>query len=380
MDEVDVVVVGAGVVGLAIGRALARRGLEVVLLERETAFGTGTSSRNSEVVHAGLYYAPGSLKARLCVAGREQLHAYAAERGVPIRRCGKLIVAPRAEDAPRLDGIRARAAACGVRDLQPLSRAEALALEPELEVAAALWSPSSGIVDSHALMTALLGDAEAAGAALAVASPFDHARRAGERWIVASGGDEPFEMAARWIVNSAGLHAQPVARRLAGFPAAAIPRRHLARGHYFALPRRTRFTHLVYPLPVDGGLGTHLTLDMAGQVRFGPDVQWLPDPGDDAPDATWLDYRVDPARRDAFERDIRHYWPGLPAGELQPDYSGIRPKLSAPGEPPADFRIDGPAAHGVPGIVNLFGIESPGLTACLAIGDHVAALVQAAGG
>jgi L-2-hydroxyglutarate oxidase LhgO len=371
VDEVDAVVVGAGVVGLAVARALALQGRQVVILEQANAYGTGTSSRNSEVVHAGLYYEPGSLKARLCVQGRELLYAYCAARGVGVRRCGKLLVATRDDDLPKLDAIHARAAACGVADLRPLTRAQALALEPELHCVAALHSPSSGIVDSHALMTALLGDAQNAGALYAVASPFEHARPQGERWIVHSGGAEPFELATRWLVNCAGLQAQAVAARMQGFAAAAIPPRHLAKGHYFALARRAPFRHLIYPTPVDGGLGVHLTLDLAGQARFGPDVLWLPDQGADQP----LDYAVDATRSASFEAEIRRYWPGLPAGALQPAYSGVRPKLSGPGQPAADFRIDGPAQHGAAGVVQLFGIESPGLTACLAIADQVAALI-----
>ena len=374
LDVVDAVVVGAGVVGLACARALADAGLAVVALEAATAYGTGTSSRNSEVVHAGLYYEPGSLKARLCVRGRELLYAYCAARGVGVRRCGKLLVATRAAETARLDTIRTRAAACGVTDLQPLTRDQALALEPALAVHAALWSPSSGIVDSHGLMTALLGDAQNAGALYAVASPFAGADRHGDGWRVRTGGDEPFEIGARWLVNSAGLQAQAVAGSIDGFPADAIPRRRLAKGHYFALAGRAPFTHLIYPMPVDGGLGVHLTLDLGGQARFGPDVQWLPDGLADAD----IDYAVDPSRRAAFEAEVRHYWPGLPAGSLQPAYSGVRPKVSGPGEPAADFRIDGPVTHGVPGVVQLFGIESPGLTSSLAIAEHVAALVQAA--
>lgn len=374
-DSVDAVIVGAGVVGLAITRALALQGLQVVLIEQATAFGTGTSSRNSEVVHAGLYYPAGSLKAELCVRGREQLYAYCTERGVPVQRCGKLLVATRADDLPKLDRIRTHATACGVHDLQPLTQAQAQALEPELHCVAALFSPSSGIVDSHGLMTALLGDAQNAGALFAVASPFVAAERSGGGWVVRTGGDEGFALGCRWLVNSAGLHAQAVAARMQGFAPAAIPRRYLAKGHYFALARKAPFRHLIYPTPVDGGLGVHLTLDLAGQPRFGPDVEWLA-PSADPLDATEPDYAVDPARRAAFEADIRRYWPGLPADALQPAYSGVRPKLSGPGEPAADFRIDGPAQHGVPGTVQLFGIESPGLTASLAIAERVAAIVS----
>ncbi len=371
MDEVDAVVVGAGVVGLAIGRALALRGLQVVILEQATAFGTGTSSRNSEVVHAGLYYPPGSLKALLCVQGRELLYAYCAERGIGVQRCGKLLVATRGDDLPKLDTIRSHAAACGVHDLQPLTRTQALALEPELHCVAALHSPSSGIVDSHGLMTALLGDAQNAGAMFAVASPFESATQGGGRWQVRTGGAESFELATGWLVNAAGLDAQAVAACMAGFPAAAIPPRHLAKGHYFALARKAPFRHLIYPTPVDGGLGVHLTLDLAGQARFGPDVKWLPE----VPAGQPLDYSADPQRQAAFEAEVRRYWPGLPAGALQPSYTGIRPKISGPGAAAADFRIDGPAAHGVPGVVQLFGIESPGLTSSLAIAEHVSALI-----
>lgn len=370
-DAVDVLVVGAGIVGLACARALALAGHAVVIVEAATTYGSGTSSRNSEVVHAGLYYEPGSLKARLCVRGRELLPAYCEARNVALKRCGKIIVATQQAQEAALQALRARAAACGVHELQPLTRAQALALEPALNVRAALWSPASAIVDSHGLMTALLGDAQAAGALYAVASPFAAAERVGERWRARTAGAEPFELDARWIVNAAGLQAQAVAAAMQGFAAAAIPPRHLAKGNYFALGGRAPFTHLIYPLPEDGGLGVHLTLDLAGCARFGPDVQWLPAGiGDEA-----IDYRVDPARAAAFEAAIRSWWPGLPADRLQPAYSGVRPKLSGPGQPAADFRIDGPGAHGVPGAVQLFGIESPGLTASLAIAEQVAAIV-----
>jgi L-2-hydroxyglutarate oxidase LhgO len=370
MDKVDAVVVGAGVVGLAVARALALAGLEVLILEAEAAIGTGVSSRNSEVIHAGLYYPPGSLKAQRCVEGRQRLYAYCAERGVSHRRCGKLIVATTRDECPKLDIIAARAAACGVPDLQRLSAAAACALEPALACAGALLSPSTGIVDSHGLMTALLGDAENAGALLALRTPFRGAEREGSGWIVSTGGDEPFELAARWIVNCAGLGAQRVARAIAGFPAGAVPRQFLAKGHYFALGGRSPFTHLIYPTPVDGGLGVHLTLDLGGQARFGPDVEWL---DADAP----IDYAVDPARQPAFEADIRRYWPALPAASLQPAYSGVRPKLSGPGAPAADFVVAGPAVHGAAGVVQLFGIESPGLTSSLALADDVLACVGA---
>jgi len=357
MDQVEVAVIGAGVVGLAIARELALRGREVVIIEAAGAIGTGISSRNSEVIHAGLYYPAGSLKARLCVRGKALLYDYCAAHGVEHRRCGKLVVATRAEDLPRLDKLAAAGAANGVDDLRLLNRAEALGMEPALDCAGTLWSPSSGIVDSHGLMTALLGDAESHGATLALASPVTGGAREGDGWRLRVGSD--FELGARWVVNAAGLFAQAVAESL-GTPA---PRLRFARGHYFSLTGRAPFSRLIYPLPVDGGLGVHLTLDLGGQARFGPDVQWLPDshPAD-------LDYRVDPALAPAFEAEVRGYWPDLQAGTLAPAYAGIRPKLTGPGEPAADFRIDVQ-----PGLVNLFGIESPGLTSCLALAEHVAA-------
>jgi len=355
MDQVDIAVIGAGVVGLAIARELALRGREVVIIEAANAIGTGISSRNSEVIHAGLYYPSDSLKARMCVRGKAWLYDYCETRGIAHRRCGKLVVATREADLPRLARLAEQGAANGVTDLRLLGRNGALALEPELDCAGALLSPSSGIVDSHGLMTALLGDAERAGATLALASPVTGGVRDGDGWCLRVGD---FELGARCVVNAAGLFAQSLAESL-GTPA---PRLRYARGHYFSLTGRTPFTHLVYPMPVDGGLGVHLTLDLAGQARFGPDVQWLPD-GDPAT----LDYAVDPALAPAFEAEVRNYWPGLAAGSLAPSYAGIRPKLTGPGEPAADFRIDLE-----PGLVNLFGIESPGLTSCLALAEYVA--------
>ena len=375
MDRIECAVIGAGVVGLAVARALALAGREVVILEAEGLIGSGVSSRNSEVIHAGIYYPAGSLKARLCVRGRELMYAYCAERHVPHRRCGKMVVATRDEDLPRLQSITRHAAANGVT-LTPLSRTQAQALEPALEARAALLSPDSGIVDSHALMTALLADAEQAGALLALKSPLSAARRDGEGWVLRSDGETGTELRADWIINCAGLGAQGVARRLQGFPQEAIPPRYLAKGHYFSLATRAPFSRLIYPTPVDGGLGVHLTLDLGGQARFGPDVQWLPGLPEDAA----LDYAVDASRAEAFEADIRRYWPGLPEGSLQPAYTGIRPKLSGPGEAAADFRIDGPRHHGTPGVVQLFGIESPGLTASMAIAEIVVAEMAATTG
>ena len=360
MDQVDIAVIGAGVVGLAVARELARRGREVVIIEAAGAVGTGISSRNSEVIHAGLYYPAGSLKARLCVRGKALLYDYCAARRIAHRRCGKLVVATRAADLPRLEQIAARGGANGVDDLRLLDRAETLALEPALHAAGALLSPSSGIVDSHGLMTALLADAEAAGATLALASPVTGGGRDRDGWRLRVGST--FELGARHVVNAAGLFAAQVAEAI-GAPA---PPLRFARGHYFSLAGRAPFSRLIYPLPVDGGLGVHLTLDLGGQARFGPDVQWLPDT-----DPAALSYAVDPALAPAFETEVRVYWPGLPAGALQPAYSGIRPKLSGPCEAAADFRIDA----NTPGLVQLFGIESPGLTAALALAEEVAARV-----
>lgn len=349
-------------------------GRDVVIVEQAGAIGTGVSSRNSEVIHAGIYYPAGSLRASLCVQGRRLLVAYCREHGVPYSLCGKLVVATADGELAALQRIAERAAANGVTGgeaLQLLSATQVRAMEPELRCAAALWSPASGIVDSHALMTQLLADAERAGAVLALASPFTRARRDATGWVLTSG--DAFELHAGWVLNCAGLGAQAVAAVMQGFPAASVPALHLAKGNYFALAAKPPFSRLIYPTPVDGGLGVHLTLDLAGQAKFGPDVEWLP-PGT-APDT--VDLAVDPARAAAFEADVRRYWPGLPTGGLQPAYSGLRPKLSGPGQPAADFHIAGPAQHGVPGVVQLFGIESPGLTSCLAIGQHVAGMVLA---
>ncbi|MFG6413416.1 NAD(P)/FAD-dependent oxidoreductase [Roseateles sp. DC23W] len=356
MDQVQIAVIGAGVVGLAVARELAHRGREVVIVEAAGAIGTGISARNSEVIHAGLYYPAGSLKARLCVRGKALLYDYCAARHVTHRRCGKLVVATREADLPRLAALAAQGAANGVDDLALLDRTQLLAREPALRAVGGLWSPSSGIVDSHGLMTALLADAEAAGAVLALASPVHGGERDGDGWRLRAG--DGFELGARWVVNCAGLFAGQVAQALG----AEAPALRFARGHYFSLSGRAPFSHLIYPLPVDGGLGVHLTLDLGGQARFGPDVQWLPDA-----DPAALAYAVDPVLAPAFEAEVRHYWPDLPADALQPAYAGIRPKLGGPGEPAADFRVDMS-----PGLVNLLGIESPGLTASLALAEWVA--------
>ncbi|WP_456316129.1 NAD(P)/FAD-dependent oxidoreductase [Roseomonas gilardii] len=362
----DCVVVGAGVVGLAVARSLALTGRDVLLLEGAEAIGTGTSSRNSEVIHAGIYYPAGSLMARHCVAGRRMLYAFCAERGVPHARCGKLIVATSEDEATRLDGIRARAAANGVEDMRVLSRDEALALEPALSCHGALLSPSTGIIDSHAYMLALQGDAENAGAVLAFHSPVLAGRVTPDGIVLEVGGAEPMTLLCRSLVNAAGLGAPGLGRAIDGLPPDTVPREYYAKGNYFTLAGRSPFSRLIYPVPVPGGLGTHLTIDLGGQARFGPDVEWV----------DHIDYVVDPRRGDSFYEAIRRYWPALPDGALQPGYSGIRPKIVPKGAPGQDFVIQGPTVHGVPGLVNLYGIESPGLTASLSLAEAIRDTLQ----
>jgi L-2-hydroxyglutarate oxidase LhgO len=365
MDTVDCVVVGAGVVGLAIARRLAQAGHETLVLERHDAFGTETSARNSEVVHAGIYYAAGSLKARLCVIGRQQLYEYCRLKGIEHRRYGKLIVATDEAQARELDGIAAAAARNGVADLRRLDSHEALRLEPALRCTAALLSPSTGIIDSHGLMLALLGDLEQSGGSLVLNTPVTELRPTQDGITLRLGDESSHSLRARWVINAAGLDAPQLASRIEGFPPQHVPKPRYAKGNYFTLEGRAPFSRLVYPVPEPGGLGVHLTLDLAGRARFGPDVEWIDQP----------EYSVNPRRADAFYARIRRYWPALQDGALSPAYSGVRPKVEGPDGLAADFCIDGPAVHGVPGIVNLMGIESPGLTASLAIGDHVAAIV-----
>jgi L-2-hydroxyglutarate oxidase LhgO len=367
MEQVDCIVIGAGVIGLAVARELAGRGRQVIILERESRFGEGVSSRNSEVIHAGIYYPAGSLKARLCVRGRELLYAFCSRYGVPHRRCGKLIVATGPEQEEALQRIRAHALANGVPGLERLNRQQALALEPELACTAALLSPATGILDTHRFMLSLLAQAEAAGALIAYRTAVDHLRAGDGGVVVATGGDQPMALRARCVINAAGLDAPALAARTRGLAPAHCPRAYYAKGSYFTLAGRSPFSHLIYPVPEPGGLGIHLTLDLGGQARFGPDVQWVEQP----------DYAVDPGRGDQFYQVIQRYWPGLRDGSLRPDYAGVRPKISGPGEAAADFRIEGPASHGVQGLINLFGIESPGLTASLAIAERVAAMAQA---
>jgi L-2-hydroxyglutarate oxidase LhgO len=364
MDQIECVVIGAGVIGLAVARALAARGREVIVLEAAEAIGVGTSSRNSEVIHAGLYYPRGSLKATLCVRGREMLYDYCAAHNVPHQRCGKLLVATARNQIPQLEGILARGKENGVLDLMRISGEEAQALEPALQCVEAVFSPQTGIVDSHQLMLALQGDAERDGAMCAFHSPVEAIEANNGRFVVTVGGAAPATISAACVINSAGLQANRLARRIRGLDARHVPPLYLARGNYFSVPGRAPFSRLIYPMPNDAGLGVHLTIDLGGQARFGPDVEWVDS----------INYGVDPRRAESFYAAIRAYWPQLPDGALQPAYAGIRPKLSGPGEPAADFLIQGPAAHGVRGLVNLFGIESPGLTACLAIAQRVCEL------
>jgi L-2-hydroxyglutarate oxidase LhgO len=365
MEQVDTVVIGAGVVGLAVARELALRGREVVVLEAASGIGTGISSRNSEVIHAGIYYPQGSLKAQLCVQGKQLLYDYCAARNVGHKRCGKLLVATNAAQAAELPGIIAKAAHNGVTDLSLLTREQARALEPALECVAAIHSPSTGIVDSHALMLALQGDLENAGGVIAFNSPIagiEYAQAAIK--IEATDGTR---LRVQRLINAAGLHATEVARCIRGLDVRHVPASYFAKGSYFSLAGRSPFSSLIYPVPEPqarlAGLGLHFTLDLGGQAKFGPDVEWVDSSND---------LQVDAARGETFYAEVRKYWPALEDGALIPGYAGIRPKISAPGEPAADFLVQGPSTHGIVGLVNLFGIESPGLTSCLALGKHVA--------
>jgi L-2-hydroxyglutarate oxidase LhgO len=366
----QVVVIGAGVVGLASARALALAGHDVVVLEAADAIGTGTSSRNSEVIHGGMYYASDSLKARLCTEGRRKLYAFCDSHGVAYRRCEKLMVATSAVETAKIESIHRQGLANGVEDLTMITGPSAMALEPNLFCTAALHSAQTGIIDSHAFMLALHGDLEAAGGAIAFATPLERIEQDGSGWRVSFGGREPDVMQADIVINTSGLNAWDVARQVDAYPASRIPKRRLAKGNYFSCAGKPAFTRLIYPAPTDGGLGVHLTLDLAGRMKFGPDVEWLGDI-----DASQIDYTVEAARGDSFYAAVRTYWPAMPDGVLTADYSGVRPKLSGPGEAAADFMIDGPDAHGLPGLVHLFGIESPGLTSSLAIADEVLAAV-----
>jgi len=363
MESVDCVVIGAGVIGLAVGSALANRGLEVVVVESAGAIGTGTSSRNSEVIHAGLYYPTGTLKASLCVAGRQMLYRYCEEKGIRHRRIGKLIVATTGDELPVLEKYLAQARANGVEDLRWVDPAETAELEPNVRCVRALLSPSTGIIDSHEYLLALQGDLEAKGGQVVLNSHVTRVGRTGDGFAIFTGDATAPATRCRQLVNAAGLHAQGVAATIDGLQKPAIPRQFLARGHYYTLSGKSPFNRLVYPVAESGGLGIHVTLDLAGTARFGPDVQWLQS----------IDYSFNGDTREKFAAAIRRYYPALDDSRLQPGYTGIRAKLSGPGEPAADFVIQGPAEHRVPGLVNLYGIESPGLTAALAIADEVAA-------
>jgi L-2-hydroxyglutarate oxidase LhgO len=355
----QVLVVGAGVVGLAVARAAARAGHDVVLAEAAAAIGTGTSSRNSEVIHAGMYYPTGTLRARHCVAGRRMLYAYCAAHGVPHRKCGKLVVATTPDELAKIESIARQGAINGVEGLELIDARTACALEPALFCLGALRSSETGIIDSHAYMLALRGDLEDAGGMIAVNTPALSARREQGQWHVAFGGGAGDEFSFDALINCAGLGAQALARAMPDYPQTRVPRLIFGKGNYFSYAGRPVFSRLIYPTPIVGGLGVHVTLDLAGRMRFGPDVEWI----------EREDYDVDPRRADVFYARIRTYWPGLPDGALVPDYAGIRPKLTGPTEPQADFYIDTPAEHGLPGLVQMFGIESPGLTSSLSLAD-----------
>ncbi|OLF73016.1 FAD-dependent oxidoreductase [Maricaulis sp. W15] len=361
--ETDAIIVGAGAVGLATARAFARRGHETIVLEAATKIGQGISSRNSEVIHGGLYYPTGSLKARLCVAGRLMLYAFLAHHHLPHEKCGKLVVATEPHEIERLDAILDQAKANQVGGMRRLSGAEARALEPELRAEAALLSEESGVMDAHAYMDALAGEIAGHGGAIAVNTPFAGATPLkGGGFVVRTGGEHATEVTTRYLVIAAGLGAQAAAAMIETMPAERIPPLHYGKGVYFTLSGKAPFSRLVYPLPIPGALGTHYRRDLGGQARFGPDLAFV----------EAEDYTVDPARAEAFYATARRFWPSLPDGGLMPDYAGIRPKLHGPGEPQPDFRMDGPESHGVAGLMALFGIESPGLTASLAIGETVA--------
>lgn len=366
MNEVECIVIGAGAVGLACAAALARYGREVIVLEAQSAIGTQTSSRNSEVIHAGIYYPPGSLKAKLCLRGKQQIYSFAKDRGVAHANTAKLIVAANSDQVTRLETIRQNAIASGVTDLEMLNRAQVERIEPAIQCEAALYSPSTGIIDSHAYMLALQGELEANGGMVVCNTPVAGGRISGNAIIVDTAGDEPGSVKTRLLVNSAGLNAPALARSIKGISRDAIPREYYAIGHYYSLSGASPCQRLIYPVPEPGGLGIHLTVDLAGQARFGPDVRWI----------DGVDYSFDESGQRAFVEAIQSYLPEIAEDRLVPAFTGIRPKIAGPNQPAADFRLAGPSVHGVPGLINLFGIESPGLTASLAIGDCVAAMVR----
>ena len=357
----QILVVGAGVIGLAVARQAALRGHEVIVAEATGGIANGVSSRNSEVIHAGLYYPTGSSRALHCVRGRRMLYEFCASHGVAHKKCGKLVVATNAAELAKVEGIAAQAQANGVENTDIIGGNAARAMEAELSCIGALWSAETGIIDSHGYMLALWGELQERGGMIAFATPVERMSYKAPHWHVAFGGSEAGVMEFDAVVNAAGLGAQPLARRIEGYPADKVPRLVLGKGNYFGFAGRPVFSRLIYPTPVDGGLGVHVTLDLAGRMRFGPDVEWIAEEN----------YAVDPRRADSFYDRIRSYWPGLPAISLVPDYCGIRPKLTGPGEPAADFMIAAEPAHGMPRLVNLFGIESPGLTASLSLAEEV---------
>ena len=361
ISKVECAVIGAGVIGLAVARALAKQGREIVILESGNAIGTGTSSRNSEVIHAGIYYPKDSLKAKLCVRGKEQLYSYCPKHGIAHNRCGKLIIATNKIQLKTLEEIEVKARNNGVADIKWLDQNQVSKLEPDITAMAALLSPSTGLIDTHSLMLAYQGEAEDRGAMIAFNSPVINCfiEDSGIRLHV--GGNQPTQLMCDIVINSGGLYAQNLAASIEGFPASHVPATYYAKGTYFVLSGRSPFKRLIYPVPDEAGLGIHLTLDLAGQAKFGPDVEWI----------TEIDYQVDPFRSKKFYAAIRNYWPGLPENALLPGYTGIRPKLLGAGNPPSDFIISGPDTHGVQGLVNLFGIESPGITASMAIAEEV---------
>ncbi len=365
-ERIDCAVIGAGVVGLAVARALAMSGREVIVLEAAGAIGTGTSSRNSEVIHAGIYYSKDSLKSELCVAGKHLLYDYCPAHGVDHLQCGKLIVATSDTQLNALEDIKEKANYNGVSDLQDLSETQVNKLEPDLTTTGALLSPSTGIIDTHGLMLAYQGDAEDHGTVIAFNAPVTGGNLEENGIRLSVGGADQLDLLCSLVINCAGLFAQNVAASIQDFPLESVPESHYAKGNYFVLNGKTPFSHLIYPVPEEAGLGVHLTLDLAGQARFGPDVEWIDD----------VEYSVDPARADAFYDAIRTYWPALPNASLSPGYSGIRPKLNGQGQPASDFIIDGPKSHGVEGLINLFGIESPGITASMAIARRVSELTS----
>jgi L-2-hydroxyglutarate oxidase LhgO len=357
----QVLVVGAGVVGLAIARAAALKGHDVIVAEATRGIGNGVSSRNSEVIHAGMYYPTGSLRARHCPRGRRMLYEFCASRGVPHRKCGKLIVATEGSEVAKMEAILAQGRTNGVEGLTMIEAAAARAMEPALACVAALHSPETGIVDSHALMRALQGELEDRGGMIAFNTRIERLIHTQAGWLVRYSGSDGGDLAVDAVINSAGLGAQALARQTEGYPAERVPRLVLARGNYFGYRGRPVFSRLIYPAPIEGGLGVHVTLDLAGRMRFGPDVEWIAEEN----------YDVNASRAPLFYASIRRYWPGLKDGALQPDYAGIRPKLTGPGEPAADFLIEGPGQHGLAGLVHLFGIESPGLTSALSLAEEV---------